>query len=281
MSPCFFCFKEIIESFPSALTGGLILAAACSFVGVFLVLKRGSFLGAALSQTAACGIASGLYFHFNPFLGAILFTFGAVTVLVFPSEERKIPRDAWTALLFTAASSLSILFVAKSATGLEEIKAFLYGDLLVMSFPDLKILSAIIGPAFLLLLIFLRPILYSFLDRDGARALQIRVRVWEFIFFYLSALIVSVASKFGGMLLVFSYLLIPAVTGLAAAKRLLPVLAISFLSAILSTLIGFSVSYTRDLPTNPVIIAISLGLLVGVLGLKAALFYCINYLKRA
>lgn len=268
---------HVFYSFPEALAAGIIIAVACSFLGVFVVLKRLVFIGATLSEVATCGLAASLYTHMNPFLGAVIFTLVAVTLLASSQEEYRVPRDAIMAMLFILSSGLAILFVSRSSFGLEEVKSFLYGDLILTSNADLKVLFISVVPITILALIFLRPITYTFVDRDEARVLGIRVRFWELFFYYVMGIVISAASKLGGMLLVFCYLVVPPMAGLLTNNRLVGTILTSVAVAILSTLTGFYFSYTKDLPTNQVIVVISCLFLVGMAGGKYFLF---GFLKR-
>lgn len=246
-------WTEMVHSFPHAIWAGLTLAVCCSFLGTFVVLKRLVFIGATLSQTATCGIAAALFFHIHPFLGAVALNIMAVTLLAFSAEEVRVPRDAVMAALFILTSSLGVLFVSKSSNGLEEVQSLLYGDLLITSAQDLKILLIVLVPLTLTVLLFFRPILYTFVDREEAKVLGIQVRFWELLFYYILGIVVSAASKLGGMVLVFCLLVIPPMTGLLASNRLKGVICISIVSAILSIVLGFYFSYLYDFPTNQVI----------------------------
>lgn len=257
-------FAQIFKSFPEAVSSGLLIGSVCSFLGVFVVLKRLVFIGITLLQAAACGIAAAFLFEFNPFLGAVCAAFATVTILALPAEEKRIPRDALMALIFISTSSLSVLFMAKSAVGFEEVKELLYGDLVLCTPSDFKILlMALLPPAFLILL-FLRPITYTFLDREESRVLGIRVRFWELVFFYASALVISAASKLGGMILVFCYLVIPPMAGLLLCSRLRHVFLIAQAAALFATLAGFFISFQYDLPVNPCIAASGAAILIAV-----------------
>ncbi len=244
---------QVFTAFPEALTAGILIAVISAFLGVFVVLKRLVFIGATLSETATCGIALALFFHFPPLAGALLLTFAAVSALGTSRQEVRVPRDAVMAGVFVFSASLGILLVSKSAFGLEEVKAFLYGDLVVTSRRDLMILSAAILPPALLVILFLRPILYTFLDRDGAKVLGIRTLFWELFFFYALALVVSASSKLGGMLLVFCHLVIPPMAGLLMTRRFLPAASVSAGVAVTATLAGFLGAYAWDFPVNQLI----------------------------
>lgn len=268
----FSVFSQILKSFPEALFSGLLIGSVCSFFGVFVVLKRLVFIGITLLQASACGIAAAFLFHFEPFIGAISAALVTVTILALPAEERKIPRDALMALIFILASSLSVLFSSKSAVGFEEIKELLYGDLVLCTPGDFKILLFALLPPLIGLLLFLRPVTYTFLDREEARVLGVRVRFWELLFFYASALVISAASKLGGMILVFCYLVIPPMAGLLLCSRMRNVFIVAQAAAVFATLAGFYFSFKYDFPVNPCIAAGGAALLL--------LIYLLNYFKN-
>lgn len=257
-------FATLVATFPDAIAAGLLVGVACALLGVFVILKRVVFIGIALSEIAACGIAGALLAGLPPLLGAILLTLGAVALLAGPFESRRIPRDALLGILFVAAACLSVLLVAGSGMGLAEVKALLHGDLILASRDDLWRLGAILVPAIALLLAFLRPMLYAFLDREAATVLRVRPARLEMLFFLLLGLVVATASKTAGSLLVFCYLIVPPVTALLLTRRLGLVLALAAVLAALATLLGIAVSFLADWPTNPAICAVACGGFGGV-----------------
>ena len=248
-------FSILVSTFPYAIATGLLIGIACSGLGVFVILKRVVFIGIALSEIAACGIAGALLAGLPPILGAILLTLGAVALLAGPFESRRIPRDALLGVLFVSAASLSVLLMAGSGMGLHEVKALLYGDLILTSRADFLLLGAIVTPAILLLLAFLRPMLYAFLDREAATVLRVHPARQEMLFFLLLGLVVASASKTAGSLLVFCFLIVPPATALLLTRRLKLVLLLAALFASLSTLMGIAFSFFVDWPTNPIICA--------------------------
>ena len=258
-------FATLVATFPDAIAAGLLVGVACALLGVFVILKRVVFIGIALSEIAACGIAGALLAGLPPLLGAILLTLGAVALLAGPFESRRIPRDALLGILFVAAACLSVLLVAGSGMGLAEVKALLYGDLILASRGDLLLLGAILVPAIVVLLAFLRPMLYAFLDREAATVLRVRPARLELLFFLLLGLVVATASKTAGSLLVFCYLIVPPAAALLLTKRLGLVLVLAAALAALATLLGIAVSFLADWPTNPTICAAACALLLPAL----------------
>ena len=248
---------DLVRSFPYALVAGALIALVCALLGVFVILKRVVFIGITLAEVAACGIALAMLAGFPPLAGALALTLATVGLLALPFESQRIPRDAVLGVLFVAASSLSVLLVAHSGLGLHEVKALLYGDLILTSGRDAAVVAAVLIPAALYLLLFLRPTLYAFLDRESATVLGVKPVRWQLGFFLVLGLVVAAASKVAGSLLVFCYLVVPAATALLLSRRLGVALALAALLALLATVAGMSASFAADLPTNQTIVAVA------------------------
>ena len=267
--------RTLFEVFPHAVAAGLVTAAVCAVIGVFVILKRVVFIGIALSEVAALGVAAALWAHVPPFLGAATATFVAVAILAQPFETHRIPRDAVLGIVFVLASALSMLLVSQSGFGLHEVKALLYGDLILADRRDLAAVLTTLIPVAACVLGGLRPILYAFLDREAAEVLGVRVRAWELLFFVGLGLAVSAASKTAGALLVFCFLVVAPCAALVLSNRLWLVLLVAATLAAGCTLAGLTVSVAKDWPTNPTVALLMCGgfaaacLLKGLLWLAA------------
>lgn len=248
-------FTHLVAAFPCAIATGLLVAVVCAVFGVFVILKRVVFIGITLAEMAACGIVGALLAGVPPIVGALLLTLAAVAILALPFESRRIPRDAFMGVLFVAASSLSVLLVSRSGLSLHEVKALLYGDLILASPSDLLAIAALLIPALAAVLLFLRPMLYAFLDREASTVLGVKPARWEMLFFLLLGLVVAAASKVAGALLVFCYLVVPATVALLMARRIQTVMILAALVSTVFTLGGLGISFAADLPTNQTICA--------------------------
>jgi ABC-type Mn2+/Zn2+ transport system permease subunit len=248
---------HFIHLFPYSIIAGIIIASVCSILGVFVILKRLVFIGITLSETASCGIAAALALHWPPLIGATAFALLTVTVLSRPYEFTRLPRDVVMGIFFVFASGLGLLLVSQSGFGLEEVKALLYGDLILISNHDVKIILGICIPVLIVLIAFIRPILYVFLDREAARILGMRVDAYELLFFISLGLVVSAAAKSAGTLLVFCYLVVTPAAAFLISRRLYTVLLISAAGSVGSTIVGLYWSFQHDLPTNPTVAVVS------------------------
>lgn len=249
--------KAVIDVYGGALPIAFLMAITFAIFGIFVVLKRMVFIGVTLSEVAACGVAFALIHELPPFMGAALFCLVVVAILAYPYELSKLPRDTVLGTIFIFASGMAILLVAGSGFGLEKVKAILYGNLLFASASDVATICAVMIPALLALLIFFRPILYSFLDRESALSLGINVWRYELLFFIFLGLTVAAASRIAGVMLVFCYLVVPAATALLLSRNMLPGILLACLFALLTTLLGVMTSYQADLPPNQLIAVIA------------------------
>ena len=252
---------DVCRMFPYAVLCGCIVAISCGFIGVFVLLKRMVFISVALSECSACGIAAASLLGIPAFGGAAACSLLSVLLLSRDWEQQRIPRDAMLGAVFVGASALSVLLVSRSGMGLLEIKALLYGDLLLASGHDCALLAAVHLPLFLIGIIFLKPLLYVFLDRNCSQILNLPVRLLEIAFFICLAVAISSAGKTCGALLVFCNLSVTPAIGLLLSKRLHVVLALTILSSLISTIGGLAVAFHFDLPGNQCIIVFACVLL--------------------
>jgi ABC-type Mn2+/Zn2+ transport system permease subunit len=248
---CLYC------QFPEALRAGLLVSAVCALLGVFVILKRAVFIGITLSEVATCGVAASFLLGIPPLVGSLVLVLASVSLLAIPFEKQRIPRDTLMGIMFIAASALSILLVSKSGPGLMEVNAVLYGDLILSSKKELYTLLALLIPALLLFLTFLRPILYSFIDREAARVLGIKTWIWESLYFLMLGVVISATSQIAGALLVFCYLVVCPATALILSKRIKIVFVIAPIAGMLATFLGMVISFEHDFPTNQTICIVS------------------------
>lgn len=255
-------FIGLYENFPYALLCGCVVALSCSFLGIFVLLKRMTFISVALSECSACGIALASVIGFSPMLGSILLCLLAVNLLALDWERKPIPQDAVLGGVFVGASALSVLLVSHSGIGMLEVKALLYGDLLLASDSDLYALVAVHLPILILGLIFLKQLIYVFFDREFSLIMKLPVKITEISFFIVLAVAIATASKSCGALLVFCYLSVIPAIAMLLSKKLGKVVIIGAISGLLATVGGLTLSFHYDLPGNQCIIVLACILLV-------------------
>jgi zinc transport system permease protein len=252
---------EAVLLFREALYGALVIALACSVLGVYVVLRRIVFVGAALAQLSSAGIAlamflsgagvaAGLTGH-TVAMALIVTLAGALFFGMEGSGARgPVPPDATIGVTYAVAAAAGIVLIAKASTG-EAHDLFLSGNILAITRADTLVLLAVSVPVLLIHLLFYKEFLFVSFDRETARTLGYRVSRWNMLLYLTLGLVIAFAMQFAGVMLVFNFLVLPAVTGLLVGRGMAGVFAGSVLSALIAAVVGFTLSVPYDLPTGP------------------------------
>jgi ABC-type Mn2+/Zn2+ transport system permease subunit len=246
--------------FRNALLGGLVVCALCGALGVYVVLRRLVLLGVALPQAGAAGVAAVFFAsghahsdasaHGLALLGSFAATLGALAALV--SRGARTPVEWRIGGVLAVASAATLLFVALHPTGDLEMTSLLRGELLAIADADLVALFAFALAATALFALFRRGILLASFDPEFARTLRLDPRRYDAVLYLVLGATIALGVMTVGPLVVFAFLVLPAL----AALRLAPSLAGALvLGAVLGAVIsvgGFWVAYHADLPAGPV-----------------------------
>ena len=226
------------------------------YLGLHVVRRGIIFIDIAMAQMASLGICVAVLFHLNleswPAFGIALgFTLlGAALFSLTGKRASEIPQEAVIGISYVVAAAAAVLLLSRAAEGDEEIKNMLVG-----------LVHFTLRRSFLLV---------SF-DRDAAYERGLRVRWWDFLFYALFGLVVTSFVRIAGVLLVFSYLIVPAVCGINLGKSLGNRLLIGWLIALLGGIAGLFFSYRWDLPSGAAIVC-TFGALLVLISVGGLLF---------
>jgi ABC-type Mn2+/Zn2+ transport system permease subunit len=255
--------------FKEALYGALVIALGCSVLGVYVVLRRIVFVGAALAQLSSAGIALGMFLyglgiggeltHHPVAMALILSMAGAIFFGIGGGGRSGVPPDAVIGVTYAVAAAAGILLIAKARTG-EAHDIFLQGNILGITRVDTLVLLAVTVPVLIVHAVFYKEFLFVSFDRETARTLGYNVRFWNLLLYLTLGVVIAYAMQFGGVMLVFNFLVLPAVTGLMLARSMGGIFALAVGAALAAAAVGFGVSVVFDLPSGPAIIAASGGI---------------------
>jgi zinc/manganese transport system permease protein len=187
------------------------------------------------------------------------------------TRKEKIPQEAFIGITYVVAAAATILVLSRLPHGGEDIEKLLVGSILWVNWGDVArtaVLYAVLGGVFFLVR---RPIDRLSSDPEGARAEGIRLRLWDFVFYALLGVVVTWSVQIAGVLLVFTFLVVPAVMAVMI-ERGNPLLTGWILGSVVSAL-GAVLSYLFDLPTGATIVCAfgaSLLMLAAVLAVRPA-----------
>lgn len=251
-----------------ALISSALIGIVCSYLGVFVVLRRIVFVGIALAQISALGVATAEFFDKDPMMFALLFTIIGVTIFAPRYGGKRLPTEAIIGIGFAAAWAFSILILAKAAHGEAHKLHLIRGNILGATGNDIMSLLYVFLPVAAVHGLFYKQFLFVSFDSEMASTLGIKSGFWNFLFYLTLGLVVAVSIKVAGVLLTFAFLLLPAVTALSIANSMRSNLVISGIAAIIASLAGCMISVQMDLPTGPTIVGCSFVLFVVVFGFK-------------
>jgi ABC-type Mn2+/Zn2+ transport system permease subunit len=246
----------------TALLASLIVGAVCAYLGVSVVLRRIVFVGAALAQVSSAGVGLALILGKNPSVTSLILTLGGVAAFSVKSRDKRTTQESLIGIGYAVASALAVLFVAKSAQGEAHMLDVLSGNILTVTTGEVWWMLGAGAAAIALHTMFSKQFLYSMFDPETAQASGIRSGWWDLLFFLMLGVIISLAIRLAGTLLVFAFLVIPAVTGLLLSQKLWKVYTVAFGTASVATVGGLYASITMDLPSGPAIVASMFALLV-------------------
>ncbi len=251
--------------FREALYGALVIAVACSTLGVYVVLRRIVFVGAALAELSSAGLALGLWLAgigaastltTHPVALSVAVTLGGALFFGLSGSRSRIPADATIGVVYAVAAAAGILLIAKARTG-EAHDIFLQGNILGITHSDTMVLIAVAIPVLLVHVVFFKEFVFVSFDRETARTLGYNVVFWNLLLYLTIGLVIAFAMQFAGVMLVFDFLVLPAVTGMLLSRSMVGMFVWAVASGLLAALIGFSLSVPFDLPSGPAIIAVS------------------------
>lgn len=194
---------------------GALVGLAAGYLGSFMVLRRMSLVGDALSHVALPGLALGLIFHFNPFLGAFAALFLAIVGIWLVENKTKLPAETLVGVAFTLSLAIGLLITPEP-----ELLEALFGDISTLGRMDALwgILIAL-GTIWLVASIA-RSLVLATLSEDLARSTGIPAKKIDFLFLLAIALIVAVGIKIVGTLLMGALVIIPAATAKNISRSL-------------------------------------------------------------
>jgi len=243
----------------------LLLPPLLVYLGLHVIRREIIFVDLALAQVAALGscvaVLLGHDAHdWQTFGWSLGFTVaGAVVFTLTRTQAHRVPQEALIGIVYVVAAAAGILLLSRSAHGDEELRRTLVGEILLVRPGEIAktfVVFAVIGVAHY---VFRRRFLALSYGSESPRG----ARWWDFLFYLLFGLVVTSFVQIGGVLLVFSYLIIPAVCGKFLADSLPVRLLIGWVVATLGSVIGLWASYAGDWPTGAAIVcALGMALLL-------------------
>jgi len=246
----------------------LILTGIHAYLGVHVVERGVIFVDLALAQIAALGATVAIVVGMDPhgvgsYWISLAFTFIGAAIFAFARTRRgHIPQEAFIGITYAVASGAAILLMSKATGETEHLKDMLVGNILAVSWPDVRETALLYGAIGLFHYIFRKKFLLISMNHDKAENLGFNVRLWDFAFYASFGFVVTSSVAIAGVLLVFCYLIVPSVGAMLFAERIGRRLAIGWTMGTLVSALGCLLSVWGDLPTGATIVVSFGGVLI-------------------
>jgi zinc/manganese transport system permease protein len=251
---------EILPFLIAPFVASLILTGIHAYLGVHVVERGVIFVDLALAQIAALGatvaILIGLDVHGGgAYWLSLAFTFlGAGIFALARTRRGHIPQEAFIGIAYAVASAAAIVVMSKAVGETEHLKDMLVGNILAVSWHEVKKTAALYGAIGLFHYIFRKKFLLISSNPSEAERQGISVRLWDFLFYASFGFVVTSSVSIAGVLLVFCYLIVPSVGAMLFAERIGTRLAIGWTMGTVVSALGVYISVLLDLPTGAAIV---------------------------
>jgi zinc/manganese transport system permease protein len=247
----------------NAFMAGTLVAVTAGIVGYFVVLRRLAFAAHALAHIGFAGATGAVFLNLNLFMGLAVFTTGAGMAMGILGDKVR-GRDVAIGTVLALTMGLGNLFLTLSTKLSGEATSILFGDLLAISWAQVRLTLLFAVATLLVLAVIYRPLLFASVDPDVAETRGVPVRLLGVLFMIMLALSVSQAVQVVGVLLIFSLLITPAATAHLLTSRPEIGIAYSVGFAVASVWAGLFLAYQIPWPPSAFITLISFILYLGV-----------------
>jgi zinc transport system permease protein len=249
---------EILEAgfIQRALITGIAVAVICSAVGLFLVLRRHSLFGDALSHMAFGGIAVGLFTNIYPIWTAIVVSVLAALGMTKLRQSTKVPPDAAVAVLLSSGLALGIVLVSISGGFSVDLFSFLFGSILLVSPEEVYMILGLSAGIMTILVLLYRKFMYIAFDEEQAKVSGLQVSKLNYLFIVLASITVIASIRLVGILLISSLIVIPNITAMLFGKGFKKTALISGIIGVFSVVAGVLISYEANIATGGTIVLV-------------------------
>ena len=250
---------DLIPSFLLlALAGGICVAVMAGPLGAFVVWRKMAYFGDTLAHGALLGIALGIFLSINPFITLLIACVTLALLLGFLQKQQRLGSDTILGILSHGALAAGLVCISLIENARVDVMAFLFGDLLTITPTDIYLFLLIDFIVLGSLTYFWRPLLLATLDENLAKAEGVATETLRIVLLVLMALVVAIAMRVVGILLITALFIIPAAAARPISENPEPMVIFATLIGTGSIALGLFCSYHWDTPAGPSIVLSSL-----------------------
>lgn len=251
--------SDLLQILGWPLLACIVIAGIHAYLGFHVVERGVIFVDLALAQVAALGATVGflmgldLHDPASHYLSIAAVVAGALLLSTLRAERRRVPQEAFIGIVYAVSAAAAILIVDRTPEGAEHIKFMFVGNLLATSPAEVAGLAGLYAAIGIVHYVWRKPFFEITHGRSGGMGGG-KVRLWDFLFYLTFGLVVTQSVAVAGVLLVFSYLIVPSVIGMLLADTARARLAVGWIVGVLVSVVGMLASYHFDLPTGAAVV---------------------------
>lgn len=256
----------------NALKVSVIMGLMLSYLGVHVVGRGIVFVDLALGQISMLGVAFANLIERDPTLIAIIFTMVGAFILSFINvKDKRLKQEAIIGIVYAVASAATVLIISKAPHGESDISEVLFGSLFTVTTRQIGIMASAFGFIGLVHVIFRRKFFELTEKFENRQVEHIGVfNLWNFLFYLSIGLAIVLAVRAGGVIPVFSYIVVPPVAAILLTRKKGSLVLIAMLVSVAGSFFGIYFSTHFDFPAGSSVVAILGAIFLGAAGVRLA-----------
>ncbi len=258
--------KDLLELpfLQNAVLAGILCSIASGIVGTYVVLKRITYIAAAISHCILGGLGAARYFSvvyqlewLRPIHGAIITAIFSALLIGYISLRAREREDTVISALWAVGMAVGVLFIFKTPGYNEDLMSYLFGNILMVSREDLYLIAVLDVLVLFLTIAFYNQTVAVCFDEEFARTRGVKVEFYYLLLLCMTALTVVLTVSVVGIIMVIALLSLPVAISSRFFDRVWKIMLSSVSLGIIFTLSGLVFSYGPDLPSGAVTIIIA------------------------
>lgn len=245
------------QFFVQGLIAASLVGGICGLIGVYIVLRRMSYIGHGLSHAVFGGAVFSYVMNWNFYLGAGLWGFLSALLINFVTRRKKIGADAAIGVVTTASFAIGVAIISQYRKFTKNFEAALFGNILGVTQEDLWIIGVVSGISVVLILVFYRPLLFTTFDAEVAKVYGVPAGWIDSLLSLILAAVIIVSMQVMGVTMIAAAIVIPAVTARLITDSFSKMMFISMLIGILCGFFGMYLSFHLNVSSGATIVLVA------------------------
>ncbi|MDG2942594.1 zinc ABC transporter permease subunit ZnuB [Exercitatus varius] len=241
---------------PAWLTG-ILLSFITAPLGAFVVWRKMAYFGDTLAHSALLGVALGIFLNIDPYLSILILTVILAVVMVWLESNTQYSVDTILGIIAHSCLSLGVVTVGLLQNVRVDLMGYLFGDLLAVTFEDLRMIAIGVILVLSVLIYLWQPLISTTVSPELAQVEGINIRRMRFILMILTALTIALSMKFVGALIITSLLIIPAATARRFARTPEMMAVIAVFVSMIAVSMGLMLSAFYNTAAGPSVVICS------------------------